>query len=121
MSKTALLLKADGTQQVIMPADPKKGFTLQECYKLMNCTIIETRELFDGRTLILDEEGKFKDDFKVNQAATKLYRKGRMSAAEYREKMKAQYGDMFIDMSEDDPNPDDVVGDVIVCPPELYR
>lgn len=119
--KTALLLKADGTQKVIMPADPKEGFSLKECYDLMNCTIIETRQLSDGRTMVIDEEGKFKEDARVNVEATKLYQKGRMSAAEYREKMKAQYGKAFIDMSEGDENADDVVGDVIVCPPEYFQ
>lgn len=73
----ATLLKVDGTKIEVFPANKKKGFTLEECYKLLNCTCIEAPGPFtDGRLMICDEEGKLKEGWRdrINAQATHIWR-----------------------------------------------
>lgn len=56
----------------IEPADKEEGFTLEECYRLNECNLVEVVDLMDGRILICDEEGALKDMPVVNETATAL-------------------------------------------------
>ena len=75
----ATLMKLDGTTQEIKPADPKRGFTLEELYALIGCEMVELVYLDDDRLMLLDEEGKLQDGWqgRVNRPATDLFLKGR--------------------------------------------
>lgn len=67
----ATLLKHTGEAIEVFPANPAEGFTLEECYKLltfddeMPVTIIQAVPITKDRTMILDEEGKFKHGFRA--------------------------------------------------------
>lgn len=107
----------------ITEVTPENGtdFSLAECYQLINCEMVEVVELSDGRIMILDEEGKLKDEFEINDKATELFMRDRPTHSEYVSKMKEMYGDNFIDagMGDSDLN-DSIVGTVIVCSPNMF-
>ena len=65
----ATLIRADGTEQDVRPV--VGGFTLDELYNLLGCSTIETLTLHDGRTMVIDEEGKYTDKPR-NERATDL-------------------------------------------------
>ena len=69
----ATLIKVDGSQKDVFPADKKNGFTLEELYGLLECEMIEIATSFqDGKMLVVDEEGLFKPDPVVNPVASML-------------------------------------------------
>lgn len=44
--------------QDVQPASSKKGFTLEEVYKLLGCDCVEVVGLERGMIMLIDEEGK---------------------------------------------------------------
>lgn len=117
---TAQLIKPSGEITEIKPANGI-DFSLEECYTLIGCEMVEVVSLADGRIMILDEEGKLKDEFELNAKATELFMQGRLSHAEYVSKMKKEYGDNFIDAGMgDDVLNDSIVGSVIICSPDKF-
>ena len=50
-------IDVDGTETTVRPA--RGYFTLDEIYEHVGCETVEAVGLADGRTLWLDEEGKF--------------------------------------------------------------
>ena len=73
----ATLMKIDGTTQEVFPQDKKRGFTLEELYKLVggNCRLIEAPGPFnDGRLMIMDEEGKLNGQELNVEASEKFYK-----------------------------------------------
>lgn len=73
----AILIKADGTE---VPITPKgECFRLEELYPWVapKSNAIEVITLADGRLMLMDEEGKLRDDdeLSVNQKATILLQK----------------------------------------------
>lgn len=77
----AELLKADGTKQEVTPKDGE-NFSLEELRELIGCDMIEVIYLNndayhcddpDSMIFIGDEEGRFANDFKINDEATKIY------------------------------------------------
>ena len=85
----ATLILTDGTERYVHPAGAD-GLTLDELYKLLGCSTVETIALRDGRTMILDEDGKATDK-PVNVRATRLAYRAGIASDDY------------------------VVGDVLVC------
>lgn len=85
----AILIRTDGTEEGVTYAGPD-GWLLGELYTLLVCSNVEAISLADGRTMILDEDGKARDK-PVNAAATKLARLAGIAPEDY------------------------VVGDVLVC------
>lgn len=76
---TGLLLKLDGTRQVLTPAKPRRGFQFPELYGPLDCRTIEVHQLIDGpfkgMLLLFDEEGSFRNDRDgKNEEATALWR-----------------------------------------------
>ena len=70
----ALLIRTGGTTEVIEPRDPAKGFTLEEVYALIGCELVQVVPTTKaGKIMIIDEEGKLKDDAEVNLLATAAY------------------------------------------------
>src|SRR5437879_2637202 len=73
----ALLLKADGQNFVIQPEN-KTNFSLRELYKLISCTIVKLAHSqvgsrrYKGYILIIDEEGKLKNN-RINNVASEWY------------------------------------------------
>ena len=61
--------------EIIEPENMKRGFTLQELYKKIDCHLIEVVSLKNGYIMIIDEEGKLYDDVKVNAGGTYLFMK----------------------------------------------
>src|ERR1700674_266546 len=77
-------ISADNTDiRVVQPVGKK--FTIKELYKLLDIDMIQIIELYDNRLLIIDEEGKLKDEVIVNKIATELFRINRMSEQEVKE------------------------------------
>lgn len=69
----ATLIKVDGSQKDVFPADKENGFTLKELYGLLECEMIEIATIFqDGKMLVVDEEGLLKPDPVVNPVASML-------------------------------------------------
>jgi hypothetical protein len=102
----------------VTPANGKT-FHFKELYKLLNVDMIQIVELADGNLLVLDEEGKLKDEAIVNEIATKLWRVNRMSEAEVK-KMGEEYekrGIGFIGTFDSDLGFDEntIVGNVLIC------
>ena len=85
----AQLIKVDGTITDILPKN-KKNFKLKEMYGILSCRLVEFVRTKNEDLMILDEEGKLKENWKdhINTRATELYKYG-----------------------EDDP----IVGDVLIC------
>lgn len=73
----ATLLKIDGTKTEVFPKNKRTGFTLQETYDLIGCSIVElVGQMDDGRLMLVNEEGKLKQGWetRINSQATNLYR-----------------------------------------------
>jgi hypothetical protein len=85
----AQLIKVNGTKQKIVPKD-KRNFKLPEMYNILNCRIIQFVRTKKGKLMVIDEEGKLKEDWidNINTEATKLYVHGEL---------------------------DPIVGDVLIC------
>ncbi len=116
------LIEENGDINEVTPIEPSKGFQLKELYAMLQCDMVEVVELQDGRLMVIDEESKLKNNPGINKKATELFQKGRMSASEYKEKMKAIYGDAFISIDSGDEELDNsICGHVLVCPPEMFR
>jgi hypothetical protein len=75
----AKLIRFDGGEDNVFPADPSTGFTLQECYTLIGCEIVEVVYLENGQLMIVDENGKLRNDWieRINPVATQLFYAGR--------------------------------------------
>jgi hypothetical protein len=103
----------------------KTDFTLQELYKLINTDIIQVLELYDGTIMIIDEEGKLKNDAKVNKLATQLYSVDRMNEDELR-KLFSFYeaiGIPVVSTLDTDigfPH-NSIVGNVVICQSKYLR
>lgn len=71
----AILLREDGTTDEIKARDPDKGIQFDgEAYVLLDCEMIQVIYLDDGRLMLIDEEGKLRQDVKpVNLEATRLF------------------------------------------------
>ena len=68
----AVLVLSNGAMEVVKAKD-SKHFTVEEMYRLIGCDTVEHVMLADGRSMWLDEEGKFADPPKsVNIIATIL-------------------------------------------------
>lgn len=117
---TAQLIKPNGEITEITPVNGT-DFSLDECYALLECEMVEVVGLSDGRVMILDEEGKLKDEFEINDKATELFMHDRPTHAEFVLKMKELHGDNFIDLGIGDNALNDcIVGTVIVCSPDMF-
>lgn len=68
---TPTLIKADGTLSELQPLNGT-DFTLEELYPVLNTDIIEIIYLGDGTSMIMDEEGNFREGRAVNVTATNL-------------------------------------------------
>lgn len=116
------LIEENGDINEVTPIEPSKGFQLKELYAMLQCDMVEVVELQDGRLMVIDEESKLKNNPVINKKATELFQKGRMSASEYKEKMKAIYGNAFISIDSGDEEIDNsICGHALVCPPEMFR
>lgn len=117
----AYLIELDGTLNEVKPENGT-DFQLKEMYKMLQCEMIELISLANGMYMVIDEEGKLTNNPEINKKATELFQEGRMSAKEYKEKMKAMYGDAFIMVDSGDEELDNsIVGLALVCPPEMFK
>lgn len=122
MNKQPILIEAGGDIIPVNPIDPKKGFQLDELYKMLQCNLVEVVPLHDGRIMICDEESKLSDEPEINKEATRLYQEGRMTKAENLARLKKEYGENVFDMSTGDDELDSsICGHVLVCPPEMFE
>ena len=78
----ASLIEAGSSAVNVVPADGKK-FTLKEMYELIGCSLVEMISLRDGRTMWMDEEGKFKDPHVLNSLATTMLREAGGAPGDY--------------------------------------
>lgn len=70
----AKLLRFDGGEDTVQPADPKKGFTLEEAYTLIGCDTVQLIRAGRNGWLLFDENGKFKPDWqsRINERASAI-------------------------------------------------
>jgi hypothetical protein len=68
-----ILIREDGSERTVTPANKRAGFTLAELYAALQCRVIEVVWLRDGWLLVVDENGKL-DRRPVNDRATNLAR-----------------------------------------------
>ncbi len=68
----ARVIRSDGAEREIFPADPVNGFGLTEMYSAIGCEAIEAVRLRNGGWMIVDEEG-IRNGKSVNQKATEIY------------------------------------------------
>jgi hypothetical protein len=75
--RMAILLKQNGIIQQIFPKDKSRGFSLDEIYQLIGngCEMVKAVDLADGRSMWLDEEGKYRQGLRENLKATELLMK----------------------------------------------
>ena len=73
----ATLIKIDGTRQEVHPSNKRRGFTLDEVYALLGCSMVQCVAVSNGKqeTMIVDEEGKLKEGWpeRINSEATAIY------------------------------------------------
>ncbi len=70
----ATLITERGEEQNVDPENKKKGFSLAELYRALDCDMVETRYVVgpnETRIFILDEEGKIRQRA-INYKATTL-------------------------------------------------
>lgn len=70
MTKEAVLIKADGTETIVIPKN-NTDFTLEECYSLIGCEYVELVPLGSKKIMIVDEDG-IAAKKTVNQKATEM-------------------------------------------------
>lgn len=70
----AILLRRDGTEERVIPADPATGFTLAECYFLLGCRTVQ-HVAVPPFGILIDEEAKLLDEWEhyINEPATERY------------------------------------------------
>jgi len=110
----ALLIKTNGETKEVFPFNGHH-FQFTEFYNHLNCSTVEFFDLSDGRTMVCDANSKLNEGWEINMDATELFRSGRMTHAEYRDKLKRDAkkdGFAFVDASSD--TMDVIAGDVIV-------
>ena len=71
----AELIRTDGTVETVSPKNGKT-FSLAEMYELIGCSLVQVVYLADGRIMWLDEEGKFKEHYRNEQATLLLEQAG---------------------------------------------
>jgi hypothetical protein len=71
----AKLIKTDGTNVEVKPENGT-DFTLEELYKHLECDIIEVVYMPNDQIMIIDEEGRLKENPKLNPEATRMYKRG---------------------------------------------
>lgn len=122
----AVLLKVDGTKKFMMP---KNGtdFQLDELYELLECDMIERITLDEGLIMIIDEEGKLKNDCKINVAATEGYQicyppvTDKEAAAYYRDRFGEDTAIIDLNEGMDETLKNSIVGNAIVCPESMLK
>lgn len=110
----AILIETSGKTKEVFPLNGHH-FQFSEFYKHLNCSSVEFFDLSDGRTMVCDANAKLSEDWEINMDATELFRRGRMTHSEYRDKLKSDTekdGFAFIDASGD--TLDVIAGNVIV-------
>jgi len=95
----AKLMRFDDTEETVVPADPQTGFSLGELYTLIGCQMVEAVYLDDGNIMVIDEEGKLRDDF--------LTRKNRMATL-----LLSESGGIAGDF---------ITGNALLCSPEEFQ
>ena len=70
----SLLITTDNTTTQVRPADGDR-FTLDEVYDLIGCRMVQEVYTRDGKSMLIDEEGKLTGK-PVNQLATYAYQWG---------------------------------------------
>jgi hypothetical protein len=68
----ATLYKSDGTRTEVQPANGRKGFQLDELYKLLGCDTIEIVRIDAKRIMVIDEEGKYRKPIVYNREASRI-------------------------------------------------
>ena len=110
----AILIKTNGKTIEVFPQNGHH-FQFTEFYHYLSCTTVEFIDLSDGRTMVCDANAKLNEQWEINLDATELFRMGRMTHRELRDKPKqdTEKEDFaFIDASGD--TLDGIAGDVIV-------
>lgn len=123
----ATLYRADGTQENIQPANGT-DFKLEELYGLIGCDMVEVVGTGDPAMIFIsDEEARCKDDFIINQEATRILRESAgipntpEGARQRFNEVMAGMGANEMFCGDRDDEPYTVVGNVIYCPSVMLK
>lgn len=123
----ATLYRADGTQENIQPANGT-NFKLEELYSLIGCDMVEVVGTGDPAMIFIgDEEARCKDDFIINQEATRILRESAgipntpEGARQRFNEVMAGMGANEMFCGDRDDEPYTVVGNVIYCPSVMLK
>lgn len=123
----AILYRADGTQEVVAPANGS-DFKSEEIYRLLKCDMLEPINCGDPAMLMIgDEEARLKDGATINSEATRIFREGNgipntpEGARQYFNEVMAGMGDSVIFCGDRDEEPYTIVGDVIYCASKMLK
>jgi hypothetical protein len=123
----ATLYRADGTQENIQPANGT-DFKIEELYGLIGCDMVEVVGTGDPAMIFIgDEEARCKDDFIINQEATRILRESAgipntpEGARERFNEVMAGMGANEMFCGDRDDEPYTVVGNVIYCPSVMLK
>ena len=67
----ARLINSDSSIVDVFPKNKRKGFTLKELYEIIGCEMVEVVSIpLEGMIMIVDEEGRLKENARFNFAAS---------------------------------------------------
>ena len=123
----ATLYRADGTKENIQPANGT-DFKIEELYGLIGCDMVEVMSTGDPAMIFIgDEEARCKNDFLINQEATRIFRESNgipntlKGARQYFSEVMAGMGDNVIFCGDNEEEPYTIAGDVVYCPSVMLK
>ena len=70
----AYVIHPNGQERIVTPEGPDGKMDYDQIRKEVDCDLVQCIELDGGRTMWLDEEGKFNPHLEANPKATELLR-----------------------------------------------
>lgn len=113
----AILIKPNGE---VLEVSPENGtdFKLKELYKLVECDCIDIVGLFDGRSMVVDDNG-IANNLEVNRKASQLYRKGRMTTAQAKSHFQKANPGFVVYMGGNEQQ--NIYGNALICDRKMIK
>lgn len=116
----ATLYRADGTKENIQPANGT-DFKIEELYGLIGCDMVEVMSTGDPAMIFIgDEEARCKNDFLINQEATRIFRESN-GIPNTLEGARQYFSEVMAGMGDNEEEPYTIAGDVIYCPSVMLK
>jgi len=108
----------------IMPAN-NRHFSLQELYDLIKTDVVQVVELYDNTILIIDEEGKLKNEPVINKLASQLYSVDRLNEDELKAQLSLYKSLGFAVITNLDSDlgfpHNSICGNVVICQNKFFE